>query len=61
VVSRVWLTTALVALIVLTAACRGGAAARAASLPQPTEPAQWLALAVFIFGGLWLLLKIARG
>jgi hypothetical protein len=60
VAKRLSLLAALIEVLLL-AGCRGGAAARAASLPQPTEPAQWIALAVFIFGGLWLLLKIVRG
>lgn len=48
-------------LLVVTTACRGGAAARAAPLPQPTNVAQWLAIAVFVFGVWWVLLKILRG
>ena len=41
--------------------CRGGAAARAAPLPQPTNIAQWLAIAVFVIGVWWVVLKILRG
>jgi hypothetical protein len=56
--ARVWV--ALVCLV-FVAGCRGGAMGRAASLPHPTDLAGWLALAVFILGGWWLLLKILRG
>jgi hypothetical protein len=48
-------------LVLMAAACRGGAAARAAPLPQPTNLAQWLAIAVFVIGIWWILLKILRG
>jgi hypothetical protein len=41
--------------------CRGGAAARAAPLPQPQNMAQWLAIAVFVIGIWWLATKITRG
>jgi hypothetical protein len=47
--------------LLLLAGCRGGAGGRAAALPHPTDLAGWLALAVFIFGAWWLLLKITRG
>jgi hypothetical protein len=41
--------------------CRGGAAARAAPLPQPQNMAQWLAIAIFVIGIWWLASKIMRG
>jgi hypothetical protein len=44
--------------VVLLAGCRGGAAGRAAALPQPTDMAQWLAIAVFVVGLWWLAFKI---
>jgi hypothetical protein len=44
--------------LVLVAGCRGGAAGRAAALPQPTDMAQWLAIAVFVVGLWWLAFKI---
>lgn len=47
-----------VVLALLAAACRGGAAGRAAALPQPTDLGQWLAIAVFVIGLWWLALKI---
>ena len=55
---RLWLAT--LALVLMTG-CRGGAAARAAPLPHPTDLAGWIALAVFIFGIWWILLKVIRG
>jgi len=45
-------------LMVLVAGCRGGAVGRAAALPQPTDMAQWLALAVFVIGIWWVAFKI---
>jgi hypothetical protein len=47
-------------LVLLTTACRGGARG-AAQLPMPTEPTQWLALGVFVFGLWWVAMKITRG
>jgi hypothetical protein len=47
--------------VLLLAGCRGGAAGRAAALPQPTDLGQWLAIAVFVIGLWWLVLKITRG
>jgi hypothetical protein len=44
--------------LVLLAGCRGGAAGRAAALPQPTDLGQWLAIAVFVIGIWWAVLKI---
>jgi hypothetical protein len=38
-----------------------GAAGRAAALPQPTDFAQWLAIAVFVIGIWWAAVKILRG
>ncbi|HEX8967714.1 MAG TPA: hypothetical protein VF937_07540 [Chloroflexota bacterium] len=56
---RLWLLT--VAALLLLAGCRGGAAGRAAALPQPTDLAQWLAIAVFVLGLWWIALKIFKG
>jgi hypothetical protein len=53
-----WLATLSVGLL---AGCRGGAAGRAAALPQPTDFAQWLAIAVFVVGIWWVAMKILRG
>jgi hypothetical protein len=53
-----WLATLSLLFLV---ACRGGAAARAAPLPQPQNTAQWLAIAVFVIGIWWLASKIMRG
>jgi hypothetical protein len=47
--------------VLLLAGCRGGAVGRAAALPQPTDLGQWLAIAVFVIGIWWLVLKITRG
>ena len=55
---RLWLATLA---LVFVAGCRGGAAGRAAPLPHPTDLAGWIALAVFIFGMWWILLKVIRG
>jgi hypothetical protein len=46
------------ALLLALAGCRGGAAGRAAALPQPQDFAQWLAIAVFVLGLWWLAIKI---
>ena len=48
----------LVGLLVVATACRAG---RAPPMPQPTNFAQFLAIAVFVIGGWWLVLKILRG
>lgn len=53
-----WLLEVLA--LALVAGCRG-AAGRAAALPQPTDFAQWLAIAVFVIGLWWVALKILRG
>ena len=53
---RLWLAASL-ALLLLTACMRGGAA-RAAQLPQPTNFAQWLAIAVVVIGLWWVALKL---
>lgn len=45
-------------LTLLLVACRGGAAGRAAPLPQPQNLGQWLAIAVFVIGIWWVALKI---
>lgn len=47
--------------LLLTTGCRAGVAGRAAALPQPTDFAQWLAIAVFVIGIWWAALKILRG
>lgn len=47
--------------LLVSMACRAGAAARGAPLPQPTSIAQWVAIAVFVLGLWWLVLKILRG
>ena len=52
---RLWLVT--VSVLLLTA-CRGGAAARAAQLPQPQNLAQWVATAVFVIGIWWVAMKL---
>jgi hypothetical protein len=55
---------ALIGMVVLElflTACRGGARGAAAQLPMPTEPAQWIALGVFVFGIWWVAMKITRG
>jgi len=54
-VAGVWL--AILSMLLLVA-CRGGAAARAAPLPQPQNLGQWLAIAVFVIGIWWVALKI---
>jgi hypothetical protein len=56
---RLWL--AISSSMLLLVACRGGAAARAAPLPQPQDFAQWMAIAEFVIGIWWLALKILRG
>jgi hypothetical protein len=54
-----WLTSLSLLLLV---GCRGGGAAgRAAALPQPQNLAQWIAIAVFVIGIWWLASKIMRG
>ena len=56
---RIWL---LVSTLLLASGCMGrGAAGRAAALPQPTDLAQWLAIAVFVIGIWWAAVKILRG
>jgi hypothetical protein len=56
---RLWL---LASTLLLVTGCMGrGAAGRAAALPQPTDMAQWLAIAVFVIGIWWAALKILRG
>jgi hypothetical protein len=59
VTPRLWL---LVSTMLLLSGCMGrGAAGRAAALPQPTDLAQWLAIAVFVIGIWWAAVKILRG
>jgi hypothetical protein len=53
---RILVSSAL--LLVLVTGCRGGAAGRAAALPQPTDMGQWLAIGVFVIGIWWLAFKI---
>jgi hypothetical protein len=49
-------------LIMLTASgCVGRGAAARAQLPQPTNFAQWAAIAVVVLGLWWIGLKILRG
>ncbi|HYW89220.1 MAG TPA: hypothetical protein VFB50_15725 [Chloroflexota bacterium] len=56
---RWWL---LAGSLLLVTGCMGrGAAGRAAALPQPTDFAQWLAIAVFVIGIWWVAMKILRG
>lgn len=50
-----WIATLAAVLLV---GCRGGAAARAAALPQPQNLGQWLAIAVFVIGIWWVAMKI---
>jgi hypothetical protein len=48
--------------LLLVSGCMGrGAAGRAAALPQPTDFAQWLAIAVFVIGIWWVAMKILKG
>jgi hypothetical protein len=57
---RLWLLAYSV--LLLASGCMGrGAAGRAAALPQPTDFAQWLAIAVFVIGIWWVAMKILRG
>jgi hypothetical protein len=59
---RPWLLACTALLLLSTSACIGrGAAGRAAALPQPTDFAQWLAIAVFVIGIWWVAAKILRG
>jgi hypothetical protein len=51
----------LLAEVLLTAACRGGARGAAAQLPMPQEPGQWIVLGLFVFGIWWAAMKITRG
>ena len=53
---RLWTATVLTALL-LTGCMRAGAA-RAVQLPQPTNLAQWLAIAVIVIGLWWVAAKI---
>jgi hypothetical protein len=52
---RYWL---LIVSALFLVACRGGAAGRAAALPQPQNLGQWLAIAVFVIGIWWVAMKI---
>jgi len=59
VTTRVWL---LASSALLVSGCMGrGAAGRAAALPQPTDFATGLAIAVFVIGIWWVAMKILRG
>jgi len=54
----------IAAALLLVSGCMGvgrGAAGRAAALPQPTDFATWLAIAVFVIGIWWVAVKILRG
>jgi hypothetical protein len=57
---RPWLLAPTL-LLFLSGCMGGGAAGRAAALPQPTDFAQWLAIAVFVIGIWWVAMKILRG
>jgi hypothetical protein len=49
-------------LTLFVSGCMGrGAAGRAAALPQPTDLATWLAIAVFVIGIWWVAFKILKG
>jgi len=56
---RLWLAT--FSLLLVVGWRGGGAAARAAALPHPTDLGGWIALAVIIGGMWWILLKVVRG
>jgi len=57
--SRLWF---LACSLLLVSGCMGrGAVGRAAALPQPTDFAQWAAIAVFVIGIWWAAVKILRG
>jgi hypothetical protein len=59
---RPWLLACSALLLLSMSGCVGrGAAGRAAALPQPTDFAQWLAIAVFVIGIWWVAVKILRG
>ena len=47
--------------LVFVSGCMRAGAARSAQLPQPTNFAQWLAIAVVVIGLWWVALKILRG
>jgi hypothetical protein len=53
---RLWAAASLT--ILLLTGCMRAGAARAAQLPQPTNIAQWLAIAVIVIGLWWVALKI---
>lgn len=57
--TRLWVLASACAL--LASGCMRAGAARAAQLPQPTNFAQWLAIAVVVIGLWWIALKILRG
>jgi hypothetical protein len=54
-----WLWLSAFVLLSLSGCARG--AASRAQLPQPTNFAQWLAIAVVVLGLWWIGLKILRG
>jgi len=47
--------------LLLTTACIGRGAAARAQIPQPTNFAMWLAIAVVVIGLWWAAIKILRG
>lgn len=57
--TRLWVVAGATTL--LLSGCMRAGAARAAQLPQPTNFAQWLAIAVVVIGLWWVALKILRG
>jgi hypothetical protein len=56
---RRWLWLSAFALLMVSGCARG--AASRVQLPQPTNFAQWLAIAVVVLGLWWIGLKILRG
>jgi len=57
-----WRLRLVASALVFLSGCMGrGAVGRAAPLPQPTDFAQWVAIAVFVIGIWWVALKILRG
>ena len=56
--ARLWV---LASATLLVTGCMRAGAARAAQLPQPTNFAQWAAIAVVVIGLWWIALKILRG
>ena len=57
--SRLWVLVGAGTLFL--SGCMRAGAARAVQLPQPTNLAQWLAIAVVVIGLWWIAFKILRG